>query len=456
MRTEQPRSERDARLPQVEWRRSVPRRYQADVAVIGGGIAGVCAACAAAASGASVLLVERFAVTGGVLTTGGVGNFSGDTRGVGEVFEEILADLSRFHALAPLRDSSHHTKEQLFDHEILALVMQEMLLRRGVTLLLHTRFADVTLQDGCINEIIVCGPSGPEAARANVYIDCTGEAQVAYAANFATMKGRDPDGKTMAMSMMAFVRHVFADELNDVQQRRSWQSHMIEYAAAQVPEGSFGPIDDPDGLPMVSVWPNGPRSNALKIKVAGFDSTDTPSVTAAEIQGRRSVARVLDHYQRIRLEPWILDHVSPIIGIRDGRRVVGDYVLTVDDVRAGRSFDDGVARGTWYLDAHNPDTDRRTYDVKHEDMAVPPYQIPLRSLIARDGCNLLMAGRCLSADPLAQSSARVSPCGAMMGQAAGIAAALAAARNTPVRELDPQEIKDTVLRRGADLSCGPA
>ena len=453
MKTAQPRRERDALRPQIEWQRSVPLRYEADVAVIGGGIAGVCAACAAAATGASVLLVERFAVTGGVLTTGGVGNFSGDTRGLGEVFEEILAGLNSFHALSPIRDSAHNTKEQLFDHEILALVLQELLLKRGVKLLLHTRFVDVVEKDGCITEVVVCGQSGPEAVRAEVYIDCTGEAQVAYAAGFATMKGRDADGKTLAMSMMAFVRHVFPEELNDVDKRRSWRSHMIDYSPTQIPEGLFDPIRCKEDLPMVSIWPNGPCSNALKIKVPGFDSSDTESITAAEIEGRRRLAQVLDFYQRVEKQPWILDHCSPIIGIREGRRIVGDYVLALDDVKSGREFEDGVARGTWYLDAHSPDSDKRISDAPG-DVEVPPYQIPLRSLIARDGQNLLMAGRCLSAEQLAQSSARVAPTGAMMGQAAGIAAAMAARKGKTIRELDPQEVRDMVLSRGANLSCG--
>jgi len=453
MKTEQPRRERDAPLPQVHWQRSVPLRYEADVAVIGGGIAGVCAACAAAASGASVVLVERFAVTGGVLTTGGVGNFSGDTRGLGEVFDEILAGLTRFGALAPLRDSAHDTKEQVFDHEFLAIVLQELLLKRGVKMLLHTRFVDAVVQDGWVRDTIVCGSSGPEALRAKVYIDCTGEAQVAHAAGFATMKGRESDGKTLAMSMMAFVRHVRPEDLNDVGKRRSWQTHMVQYSPTQIPMGAFGPVTQEEDIPMVSVWPNGPCSNALKIKVAGFDSTDTESMTAAEIQGRRSLAHVLDFYQRVKKEPWILDHCSPIIGIREGRRIVGDYLLTLDDVRGGREFEDGVVRGTWYLDAHSPDSDKRTFAVKREDMGVPPYQIPLRCLIARDGRNLLMAGRCLSADSLAQSSARVAPTGAMMGQAAGIAAAMAVQREKELRQLDPQEVRHTVVERGAELAC---
>jgi FAD-dependent oxidoreductase family protein len=241
------------------------------------------------------------------------------------------------------------------------------------------------------------------------------------------------------------------EDLNDPDKRFSWKDQFIEYAPAQIPKGAFGPSGSKDELPMAWIWPNGPCGLALKIKVSGCDSTDTESMAEAEIRGRRELARVLDYYQRVEKRPWVLDHCSPIIGIREGRRVVGDYVLTVADVRAGREFADGVARGTWYLDLHSPDNNKRTYDVAPEDMGVPPYQIPLRSLIARDGVNLLMAGRCLSADQLAQSSARVAPTGAMMGQAAGIAAALAAGGDGSVRDVPATEVRRLLLERGANL-----
>ena len=137
----------DPVLPEVTWSRTVPVRYATDVAVIGGGIAGVSAACAAARSGASVVLVERFAVTGGNMTTGGVANFCGDVQGQGEVFDQILKDLTAWGAIK--------LPKTVFDHEILAIVLQEMLLRRKVKLLLHTRFVDVLVQGGRISECIV-------------------------------------------------------------------------------------------------------------------------------------------------------------------------------------------------------------------------------------------------------------------------------------------------------------
>ena len=420
-------------MTRVQWSRSIPVRYEADVAVIGGGIAGVSAACAAAKSGAKVILVERFAITGGNATTGGVAAFCGETSGQGEVFDAIVSDLEKWKAIAPYKPYSDQQRgARVFDHHILAIVLQELLIRRGIKLLLHTRFVDVCQESGRISECIVYGKSGPEALRADVFIDCTGEAEVAYALGLETMRGRPEDGCQLPMSMMGFVREV-------------------ENVETQVPEGWFEEIRDKGDLPMVSVWPNGPGGKALKIKIPMFDSTDTEDMTNAENHARRRMMQVLDYYQRKEKKSWHFDGCSPRIGIREGRRIVGEYVLTVDDCRAGRKFDDAIAVGRFYLDAHKPDDDRRTYILSESERYVPPYQIPFRSLIPKGSMNLLAAGRCFSADQLALSSARVMTTGSMLGQAAGIAAAMCAEANCEPTELDFQSIRNTVESRGAKL-----
>lgn len=420
--------------PEIAWKRRVPVRYECDVAVIGGGIAGASAALAASRSGARVLLVERFAVTGGNATVGGVGAFCGETAGQGEAFDAIIAGLEAFGAIVPYKPYTE-MEARVFDPEILAIVLQELLLKRGVRLLLHTQFVDVCVAEGRITECIVCGPSGPEGLRAAQFIDCTGEAQVVHSAGFETDKGRPEDGLQLPMSLMFFVRHVSEQD-----------------ARVQVPETWFQRLRTKDDLPMTSVWPNGPGGNALKIKVPLFDATDTESLTAAEIRARRRMMEVLDYYQREEKKPWLLDHCASRIGIREGRRIVGEYVLTLEDLRAGRTFDDAIARGVFYLDGHRPDDDKRTYILPPEDRQVPPYQIPYRSLLPPGAKNLQVAGRCLSADQLALSSARVMTTCAMMGQAAGVAAALAAMRNASLQELDSTEIRSTVEDRGAKLA----
>ncbi len=408
----------------LEWRRSLTVRYTADVAVLGGGIAGVCAACAAARTGARVILVERFGVTGGMFTVGGVGNWCGDVTGQGRIFDEIQAGLAAFGVLeAP--------ENRLFDPEVLAVVLQELLRRYGVKPLLHTTFTDVLAgETGRLQQAVVCGASGPEGLEAKQWIDATGEGQVAARAGFATMKGRPGDERQLPMSLLYFIR-----EMPEPQ--------------AQVPAGWVEPLESEADLPMTSVWPNGPGSKAIKIKIPKFDATDTESLTAAELAGRRRMLQVLDYHQRREGRPWRLERCSPLIGIREGRRVVGDYVLTVDDLRAGRRFADAVAYGSFYLDGHNPDDDKRTYILPENELGVPPYQIPLGCLIAQDGQNLWLAGRCFSADQLALSSARVGTTCAMLGQAAGVGAALAARSDQPARGVEVTAIQQILREFGA-------
>jgi hypothetical protein len=203
---------------------------------------------------------------------------------------------------------------------------------------------------------------------------------------------------------------------------------------------------------MTSVWPNGPGGKALKIKIPLFDATDTESLTAAEIAARRRVMEVLDYFQRVEGKPWRYDGCSPRIGIREGRRILGDYVLKVDELRAACTFDDAVARGVYYLDGHKPDDDKRTYILPPDQRKVPPYQIPFRCLRPREAANVLAAGRLLSADQLALSSARVMTTCAMMGQAAGYAAALAVRKKTDTRDIDPPGVRRMVEAAGAQLA----
>jgi len=412
----------------VSLQRNLSVSYDADVVVIGGGIAGISAACSAALSGTNVILIERFGALGGMLTTGGVANFCGQIDAQGEVFDEILSGLKKFNSMG------EGDRASVFNYEIMALVLQEILLKRNVKILLHTRLVDVLVKGNNITECIICGKSGLEAVKGKVFIDCSGDADLARFAGFSTIKGDGKTGYQLPMSKMFFVREV--DEKDFL---------------LQTPEEWPTLITDTKDLPMTSIWPDGPGGNALKLKIPMFDSTTTEGLTNAEIQARRRTMDVLYYYQAIEKKKWRLTNSATIIGIREGCRIEGDYILKVDDLRAGKTFDDGVARGTYYLDGHGLTDDKRTYILPKDQLDVPPYQIPMRSLISKDADNLLMAGRCMSADQLALSSARVSTSSSMMGQATGIAAAMAVLKKTKIRNLDYNEIKQEVLKRGAQL-----
>lgn len=412
----------------VSLKRNVSVKYNADVVVIGGGISGVSAACSAASSGASVLLIERFGTLGGMLTTGGVANFCGQLEVQGEVFDEILYDLKKFNSLG------EGTSASAFNYELLALVLQEILLKRKVKFLLHTRLVDVMVKGNNITECIICGKSGLEAVKGKVFIDCSGDADLARYSGVSTMKGNGKTGYQLPMSKMAFIREVDKEEF-----------------VQQVPDDWPTRISNKEDLPMTSIWNDGPGGKAIKIKIPMFDSTTTEGLTNAEIQAKRRTLDVLYYYQAIEKKKWRLTNGATIIGIREGARVEGDYILTVDDLRAGKEFEDGVARGTFYLDGHGLTDDKRTYILSKDQLHVPPYQIPMRSLISKDADNLLMAGRCMSADQLALSSARVSTSCSMMGQATGIAAAMSVLKKTKIRNLDYNEIKQEIINRGAQL-----
>lgn len=436
----------------LNYTRQIPVQWDVDVAVIGGGIAGVCAAAAAARSGARVALVERLASIGGLLTSGGVAFFCDENtfrKPLGEVFDEIIAELDAWNAIGQEKPPSFH-------YETLAVILQELLLRRGVRLLLNTRLTDACVTgEGRITEAIVCGASGPQALRAKQFIDCTGDSALARAAGFTILGDWETDERRIPMSMMYFVREVGGHELWPTMPP-GWTGALPRHDMAQRPadcraaspslDAAF-PSDAPAavaaGLFKISLWPDGPVGKAIKLWFPTIDCTDTEQLAAAEIHARRCMVETVDYFQRVQGKPWRLDHAAPMLGIRDGACIAGDYVLTGDDLKAGRKFDDGVARGTYHLHlGPYADPDHN----KH-----PPHHIPLRSLIARDGCNLMMAGRNLSADRQAQSSVRVATSGAMMGQAAGITAALAALRHSDLRHLDSADIRKIIRERGAVL-----
>lgn len=439
------RTNRDgSEVSQLVYSREVPVGDPVDVVVVGGGIAGVCAACAASRAGCRVVLVERFATLGGNGTTGGVRGFCGETSGQGAIFDEILADLDAFSALAPYFPQKKVLfRARRYDHAILALVLQELALRHGVSLLLHTRFVDARREGNRVTHVLVAGKSHPlEAFPAQVVVDCTGEADLCRAAGFPVSKGRPSDGLQLPMSLNFFVRRGSRRKSNH-----------------EVPAGYFPwtPYTRREQLPMTSFGPVGPRGKSVKIKVPEYDATDTRALTAAEVAGRRTMMRVLDFFQQVKGKRWQLDHCAPIIGIREGRRVVGEYTLTVADLRAARTFPDAIAVGTFPLDAHKPDDDKRTYVLSRDAIRVPPYQIPLRCLVPRGAENVLVAGRDISADQLALSSARVMTTCAMTGQAAGVTAALACEmeKNARVIALEhPDRVREVLEHHGARVDLG--
>jgi len=380
-------------------------RAGCDVLIAGGGIAGVFAALGARQMGAKVLLVERHSILGGDGTAGGVCGLCGDTARVNATFDELVGILQSRGAIAPY-DASDDQRAYKVEH--LAWALQEMVIRAGVKVLYHTHAADVVGEAGRWTHVLLSTKSGLELQPLEAVVDATGEADLCARAGLPTAKGGD-DGLQLPMSLYFTL----------------WDTGkpMLTYLPPGCPQW-----EGDEDLPMTTLHQHPSGRLDVKMKVIGHDATDADSLTGAELEARKQMMGLVYHlqskgYQGIRYAEHELAFVSRQVGIREGRRAVGGYVLTEEDVRAGRCFEDAVAVGTYHIDYHWPDRLQRA-GTGITDM-VPPYHIPLRSLVPAGSRNLLVAGRCISADQMAMSSYRVMATCAQIGFAAGITAALA-------------------------------
>lgn len=377
-----------------------------DVLVAGGGMAGVFAALAAAEQGASVVLVEPSNVLGGQGTAGGVAGFCGDTERVNAPFRRLVEQLAthgKIDAYNPAAD------RRAFDLEICGFFLQEMVVDAGVEILLHARVLAATAEHGVVQEVLVSCGSDVIRLRPRVAIDATGDCVIADRAGFPT----EHAGANVQLPMSLYFT--------------LWDTG--KPATAFLPPGCPTWASD-DDLPMTTLHVFDSGKVEVKMKVVGFDAADGESLSRAELHARRQMMGLIYHLQTKGYGGRVLDRhelaaVSRHIGQREGRRIVGDYVLQEEDVLHGRSFDDAVAVGTYHLDYHWPDKVERAGT--GITTMVEPYHIPLRSLIPKGARNLLAVGRSLSGDQMAMSSFRVQATCAQTGFAAGVVAGLACA-----------------------------
>ncbi len=399
------------------------RTVDVDVVVAGGGTAGCAAAIAAARRGHRVLLVEESNCLGGVSTTGGVNEWFASLEGLGDIFARVVRELDAFGARFG----------RFYNPEYLKIVWQLMVEEAGVEVLFHASVIDAVAGDGQVHRVRVVACSQAIEVTARYFIDATGEGDLAALAGAQFMLGDPATGRTLHMSLTCL--------LHDTGQP----------VTPYLPPG-LSPIDRPEDLPGLRTYhrlPDG-RVYCNMTKVMAYDPTDPFDLSAAEREARRQLIRTVHYLQRFHYPTYMLCASGAKIGIREGRRILGDYVLTEADITGAGPRDqaDGVAVGTCQIDFHSltqaGDAGRR--------QRVEPYAIPLRCLIARGFANLLMAGKCASGDQVAQSSFRMTPTCCAMGQAAGTTAALAlesAADN--IRAVDITRLRGELTAAGMEL-----
>jgi hypothetical protein len=441
-----------------------------DVLVVGGGNAGCAAALAAARRGARTLLVERYGFLGGTATAAMVGPWmtfhSGSKRIVGGIAQEIVERLVRKGGSpGHLHDSSDYVSTITpFDPEIHKALLFEMMREARVDLLLHAYFLRALTVQNRVEGAVFATVAGEREYRAAFTIDATADAYVAASAGAKTQQG-DERGRVQPASLMFRLSHVDLAKtatyvrMHPDQMRTSLKAHERTAPALTAVAGLYdlwsaalqdGSVDVPRELVSFFITPYPDEVSVNMTRVTNVDPLDPDDLTRAEVEARMQVMQLLEFFRKRvpGFENARIAATGTQIGIRESRRIVGDYTLTREDVLQGRRFDDAVARSAYPIDIHNP---AGSGTITHRLPPGESYEIPFRCLLPAGIDRLLVAGRCISTTHEALASTRLTPTVMTLGQAAGTAAALAKRTSAGLRSLNAADLRSALLDDGVLL-----
>lgn len=403
-----------------------------DLAVIGGGMSGVCAAVSAAREGLSVLLVEKTGVLGGAMSNSLVYPFMrhmtdlGKTRINDGMFTEIKERKEKF------GDTSWEPYKFVFD---------DMAQEAGVDVLFHTHMYDAVTEERKIKAVKLSTRAGNIIAEADFFIDASGDGNLIAAAGCDFQLGREKDGLCQPMTTCFRVGGA------DVKQFKKDLPRLQETYSRLRTEGK---IKNPreDILFFCGLGEGIIHFNTTRI--VKHNPVDALDLSRAEITARKQIYEMMcflrEHSKAF--EKATLLSVAEEIGVRESRKLMGVYVLTANDLRSFVDFEDTIACGNYGIDIHSPDgTGTVQYHLKPGEF----YRIPYRSLLPKEYDNMLVAGRCLSATHEAHSAVRIMPICASLGEAAGIAVAEAKLSGADMHTVDIQAVRAKLKEKGAKL-----
>lgn len=412
------------------------------VLVVGSGSAGATAAITAARLGAQVTLVERYGFMGGISTQildtfyGFFTPGSQARKVVGGIPDLVVDELIRLRA-AIYRPNTYGAGQGItYDPEVLKIVWERLASAARVRILYHTLVVDVVVEEGILRGVIVANKSGLFRLLADTVIDASGDADVAALAGAPYESAKDGPIQSLTTTF----------KLVNVDMERARQVKKAELRALMASAAGYD-LPRKEGSVHITPLPGVMATNMTR--VTGIDPTDVTQLSAAEIEGRRqSLEYTRFLVERVPgYENAALGGLSAQIGVRESRRIFGEYRLTRADVLAARKFDDAIAQCGAPIEEHHAGQDTRWEYLPNGET----YQIPLRALLPKNVENLLVAGRCLSADHDAHASARSMGQCMAMGQAAGVAAWQAVETQQPPRAVAAHQVQAVLRKLGAIL-----
>ncbi len=411
-----------------------------DIAVIGGGFAGVGAAIAAGREGKKVILIEKYNCLGGAAAFDLVNPFmkywtTFDGKRVdlsAGIFTEIVQKLNEYNAIC-----KHDPK--CFNEEVLKLILNRMIIEAGVNLLYQTYVTGVIKENGEIKAVKVSNVSGNSEIYADYFIDATGDANLSALAECPFNLGRESDNLCQPMTLCFRVANM--DQGLFFKKR---QEIDILYNQFQ----KEGKIKNPRENVLIFFTVLDGIMHFNTTRVVKLDPTNAEDVTKAEIEAREQVFE-MHNFLKENFEAFkdsVVISTGIQIGVRESRMIQGEYTLTKNDLLAFTHFEDGIAACNYDIDIHSPDGSGTSHYFFPEGKY---YTIPYRCLIPKGVNNLLVAGRCVSADHDAQASLRIMPVCCTLGEAAGVAASLAHTSDVSVRDVDVKELRSKLREKNA-------
>ncbi|MBE5772500.1 MAG: FAD-dependent oxidoreductase [Clostridiales bacterium] len=449
--------------------------FKYEIAVIGGGPAGLTAALAAARKGKKVLLLDKNGYLGGNATLGLplLGFLDLDGRRItGGIAQEYVSRLTERGQCFGHRTCPKHNSVTNIDPEGFKILAIEMCREAGVDVILHLEACDVEVENGSIRQVKLFGKGNEVIVKADVYIDCTGDGDVAYLAGCSYESGQPDTGVLQPPTVMFTLEGVDTAKLFDhieahpeemtysatIDHRPGYDADYFRASPNHVFVGlrqTFTRLREQGKCPVdreTLIYIKSPKPGEVFVnstRLLNTDATDILDLTRAEMDGQIQTAKLTEMLRENvpGFENCFISHIAPSLGVRETRRFKGIGRLEQDMLLDGVIGDDAIGLGAYKIDIHSGKDRSTVFKTVKE-----PFGMPYGCLVSAEIENLMFAGRCASMDAASLASVRVMPQCMTMGEAAGVAASMALDKNIRPADVDVQALREILLAQGAVLT----